>query len=140
MLIDCSVSHLPLNHRGISFWLFGQYLTPYSLYLTFGLYCHNGLTLSVLTGTISQANPLLASLSLPGRPLQPQLDLKHFLPLRVNGSTPLSLFPNFNTVRFSKHRMQAQTSHPHIHLIYPHRQIQKYSQNENPRPRVSLKS
>ncbi|XP_062331041.1 zinc finger protein 385C-like isoform X3 [Osmerus eperlanus] len=54
--------------------------------------------LNAHTGTISQANPLLASLSLPGRPLQPQLDLKHFLPLRVNGSTPLSLFPNFNTM------------------------------------------
>ncbi|KAG9350124.1 hypothetical protein JZ751_026477 [Albula glossodonta] len=33
-----------------------------------------------------------------GRPLQPQLDLKHFLPFRLNGSSPLSLFPNFNTV------------------------------------------
>ncbi|XP_010898107.2 zinc finger protein 385B isoform X1 [Esox lucius] len=48
-------------------------------------------------GSLSQANPLLASLSLPGRPLQTQLDLKHFLPLRVNSSSPLSLFPNFNT-------------------------------------------
>ncbi|XP_041939837.1 zinc finger protein 385D isoform X2 [Alosa sapidissima] len=50
------------------------------------------------TGSPAQGSPLLASLSLPGRPLQPQLDLKHFLPLRVNGTTPLSLFPNFNTM------------------------------------------
>ncbi|XP_070962981.1 zinc finger protein 385C-like [Oncorhynchus clarkii lewisi] len=48
------------------------------------------------TGTLSQANPLLASLSLPGRPLQTQLDIKHFLPLHVNASSPLNLFPNFN--------------------------------------------
>uniref|UniRef100_A0A3B4FY45 Zinc finger protein 385C n=1 Tax=Pundamilia nyererei TaxID=303518 RepID=A0A3B4FY45_9CICH len=32
------------------------------------------------------------------RPLQPQLDLKHLLPFRLNGSSPLSLFPNFNTM------------------------------------------
>uniref|UniRef100_A0A8B9KL52 Zinc finger protein 385C n=1 Tax=Astyanax mexicanus TaxID=7994 RepID=A0A8B9KL52_ASTMX len=43
-------------------------------------------------------SPLLASLPLPGRTLQPQLDLKHILPLRINGSSPLSLFPNFNTM------------------------------------------
>uniref|UniRef100_A0A667Y693 Zinc finger protein 385C n=1 Tax=Myripristis murdjan TaxID=586833 RepID=A0A667Y693_9TELE len=43
-------------------------------------------------------SPLLASLPVPGRPLQPQLDLKHFLPFRLNGSSPLSLFPNFNTM------------------------------------------
>uniref|UniRef100_A0A667YJS0 Zinc finger protein 385C n=1 Tax=Myripristis murdjan TaxID=586833 RepID=A0A667YJS0_9TELE len=55
-------------------------------------------------GTLSQGKPhtLLASLPLPGRPIQPQthapLELKHFLPLRVNGSSPLSLFPNFNTM------------------------------------------
>ncbi|XP_041728668.1 zinc finger protein 385C-like isoform X2 [Coregonus clupeaformis] len=50
------------------------------------------------TGTLSQVNPLLASLSLPGRPLQTQLDIKHFLPLHVNASSssPLNLFPNFN--------------------------------------------
>ncbi|KAJ8284392.1 hypothetical protein COCON_G00032420 [Conger conger] len=46
----------------------------------------------------AQSSPLLASLSVPGRPLQPQLDLKHFLPFRLNGSSPLSLFPNFNTM------------------------------------------
>ncbi|XP_067089331.1 zinc finger protein 385C [Osmerus mordax] len=48
--------------------------------------------------TSAQGNPLLASLPLPGRALQPQLDLKHFLPFRLNGSSPLSLFPNFNTM------------------------------------------
>ncbi|XP_036406774.1 zinc finger protein 385C isoform X2 [Megalops cyprinoides] len=50
------------------------------------------------TGTPAQSSPLLASLPVPGRPLQPQLDLKHFLPFRLNGSSPLSLFPNFNTM------------------------------------------
>ncbi|XP_051243340.1 zinc finger protein 385C isoform X1 [Dicentrarchus labrax] len=50
------------------------------------------------TGTSAQGNPLLASLPVPGRPLQPQLDLKHLLPFRLNGSSPLSLFPNFNTM------------------------------------------
>ncbi|CAB1431405.1 unnamed protein product [Pleuronectes platessa] len=49
------------------------------------------------TGTSAQGSSLLASLPLPGRPLQPQLDLKHLLPFRLNGSSPLSLFPNFNT-------------------------------------------
>uniref|UniRef100_A0A673BG44 Zinc finger protein 385C n=1 Tax=Sphaeramia orbicularis TaxID=375764 RepID=A0A673BG44_9TELE len=43
-------------------------------------------------------SPLLASLPVPGRPLQPQLDIKHLLPFRLNGSSPLSLFPNFNTM------------------------------------------
>ncbi|XP_035262989.1 zinc finger protein 385C isoform X3 [Anguilla rostrata] len=50
------------------------------------------------TGSPAQSSPLLASLPVPGRPLQPQLDLKHFLPFRLNGSSPLSLFPNFNTM------------------------------------------
>ncbi|KAJ4931878.1 hypothetical protein JOQ06_010316 [Pogonophryne albipinna] len=49
-------------------------------------------------GTSAQGSPLLASLPLPGRPLQPQLDLKHLLPFRLNGSSPLNLFPNFNTM------------------------------------------
>uniref|UniRef100_A0A672G610 Zinc finger protein 385C n=1 Tax=Salarias fasciatus TaxID=181472 RepID=A0A672G610_SALFA len=51
-------------------------------------------------GPLSQVHPLLGSLSVPGRPLQPQAhaQLEHFLPLRVNGSSPLSLFPNFNTM------------------------------------------
>uniref|UniRef100_H3D2C7 Zinc finger protein 385C n=1 Tax=Tetraodon nigroviridis TaxID=99883 RepID=H3D2C7_TETNG len=46
----------------------------------------------------AQGSPLLASLPLPGRPLQPQLDLKHLMPFKLNGSSPLSLFPNFNTM------------------------------------------
>ncbi|XP_075884195.1 zinc finger protein 385C-like isoform X2 [Nelusetta ayraudi] len=48
----------------------------------------------------SQVHPLLGSLALPGRPLQPQTHahLEHFLPLRINSSPPLSLFPNFNTM------------------------------------------
>ncbi|XP_047214068.1 zinc finger protein 385C-like [Girardinichthys multiradiatus] len=50
------------------------------------------------TGTSTQGNSLLASLPVPGRPLQPQLNLKHLLPFRLNGSSPLSLFPNFNTM------------------------------------------
>lgn len=52
----------------------------------------------MLIGTSAQGNQLLASLPVPGRPLQPQLDLKHLLPFRLNGSSPLSLFPNFNTM------------------------------------------
>ncbi|XP_072523698.1 zinc finger protein 385C-like isoform X2 [Salminus brasiliensis] len=52
----------------------------------------------MILGSPVQGSPLLTSLQLPGRPLQPQLDLKHILPLRVNGSSPLSLFPNFNTM------------------------------------------
>uniref|UniRef100_A0A3P9QF37 Zinc finger protein 385B-like n=1 Tax=Poecilia reticulata TaxID=8081 RepID=A0A3P9QF37_POERE len=53
-------------------------------------------------------HPLLGSLPLPGRPLQPQTQLEHFLPLRVNGSSPLSLFPNFNAVR--KHDLNCHIS------------------------------
>ncbi|XP_029015408.1 zinc finger protein 385C isoform X2 [Betta splendens] len=53
---------------------------------------------AMLIGTSAQGSPLLASLPVPGRPLQPQLDLKHLLPFRLNGSSPLSLFPNFNTM------------------------------------------
>ncbi|XP_070783459.1 zinc finger protein 385B-like [Enoplosus armatus] len=56
----------------------------------------------VSTGALSQSqvHPLLGSLPLPGRPLQPQAhgQLEHFLPLRVNSSSPLSLFPNFSTM------------------------------------------
>ncbi|XP_017559985.1 zinc finger protein 385C-like isoform X2 [Pygocentrus nattereri] len=58
----------------------------------------NNRTANNNTGSPVQGSPLLTSLPLPGRPLQPQLDLKHILPLRVNGSSPLSLFPNFNTM------------------------------------------
>ncbi|XP_073688736.1 zinc finger protein 385D [Garra rufa] len=50
------------------------------------------------TGTAAQGSPLLASLPMQGRPLQTPLDLKHFLPFRLSGSSPLSLFPNFNTM------------------------------------------
>ncbi|KAI5928891.1 Zinc finger protein 385C [Manis javanica] len=50
-------------------------------------------------GPISSApRPLLASLPLPTRPLQPQLDFKHLLAFHFNGATPLSLFPNFSTM------------------------------------------
>ncbi|XP_039980086.1 zinc finger protein 385C isoform X2 [Xiphias gladius] len=52
----------------------------------------------MLIGTSAQGSPLLASLPVPGRPLQPQLNLKNLLPFRLNGSSPLSLFPNFNTM------------------------------------------
>ncbi|KAM3597218.1 uncharacterized protein V6R79_001426 [Siganus canaliculatus] len=52
----------------------------------------------VNTGTSTQGSPLLPPLPVQGRPLQPQLDLKHLLPFRLNGSSPLSLFPNFNTM------------------------------------------
>ncbi|XP_039595786.1 zinc finger protein 385C isoform X2 [Polypterus senegalus] len=54
-------------------------------------------------GTPSQSSPLLATLPVAGRPLQPQLDLKHFLPFRLNGSSPMSLFPNFNTNQAEAH-------------------------------------
>uniref|UniRef100_A0A3Q3KDR5 C2H2-type domain-containing protein n=1 Tax=Monopterus albus TaxID=43700 RepID=A0A3Q3KDR5_MONAL len=57
---------------------------------------------AISTGALSQSqvHPLLGSMPLPGRPLQPQThtQLEHFLPLRVNGSSPLSLFPSFNTM------------------------------------------
>lgn len=44
-------------------------------------------------------SPLLASLPLPTRPLQPPLDFKHLLAFHFNGAAPLTLFPNFSTVR-----------------------------------------
>ncbi|NXX20174.1 Z385C protein, partial [Podargus strigoides] len=44
------------------------------------------------------SSPLLASLSIPGRPLHPPLDIKHFLTFRLNGTSPLNLFPGFNTM------------------------------------------
>ncbi|TMS22283.1 Ras-related protein Rab-5C, partial [Larimichthys crocea] len=57
---------------------------------------------AVSTGALSQSqvHPLLGSLPLPGRPLQRQThaQLERFLPLRVNSSSPLSLFPNFNAM------------------------------------------
>ncbi|XP_006833762.1 PREDICTED: uncharacterized protein LOC102814878 [Chrysochloris asiatica] len=51
------------------------------------------------TGSASSApSPLLASLPLPARSLQPPLDFKHLLAFHFNGTTPLSLFPNFSTM------------------------------------------
>ncbi|CAM4706242.1 zinc finger protein 385C isoform X2 [Caretta caretta] len=49
-------------------------------------------------GPSGHSSPLLASLSIPGRPLHPPLDIKHFLTFRLNGTSPLNLFPNFNTM------------------------------------------
>ncbi|XP_047613384.1 zinc finger protein 385C isoform X3 [Phacochoerus africanus] len=43
-------------------------------------------------------SPLLASLPLPTRPLQPPLDFKHLLAFHFNGAAPLTLFPNFSTM------------------------------------------
>ncbi|XP_068440028.1 zinc finger protein 385C-like isoform X2 [Clinocottus analis] len=61
----------------------------------------------VSTGNLSQSqvHPLLGSLPLPGRPFQPHphAHLEHFLPLRINSSTPLSLFPNFSTTQAEAH-------------------------------------
>ncbi|XP_054614345.1 zinc finger protein 385C isoform X3 [Dunckerocampus dactyliophorus] len=64
---------------------------------------HGGKTSPSSTGTSGQGGPLLASLPVGGRPLQPQLDLKHLLPFRLNGSSHLSLFPNFNTNQAEAH-------------------------------------
>ncbi|XP_066498017.1 zinc finger protein 385D [Hoplias malabaricus] len=52
----------------------------------------------MLIGTAAQGSPVLAALPVQGRPVQTALDLKNFLPFRLNGSSPLSLFPNFNTM------------------------------------------
>ncbi|XP_017349659.1 zinc finger protein 385C [Ictalurus punctatus] len=49
-------------------------------------------------GPAAQGSPLLAALPVQTRPLQTPLELKNFLPFRLNGSNPLSLFPNFNTM------------------------------------------
>ncbi len=59
------------------------------------------LLLLLFSGTAAQGSPLLASLPVQGRPLQTHLDLKHFLPFRLSGSSPLNLFPNFNAVSSS---------------------------------------
>ncbi|XP_067167872.1 zinc finger protein 385C [Apteryx mantelli] len=53
---------------------------------------------SSCTGPSGHSSPLLASLPIPGRPLHPPLDIKHFLTFRLNGTSPLNLFPNFNTM------------------------------------------
>ncbi|XP_031209925.1 zinc finger protein 385C [Mastomys coucha] len=44
----------------------------------------------------SAPSPLLDSLTLPTRPLQPPLDLKHLVAFHPNGAAPLSLFANFS--------------------------------------------
>uniref|UniRef100_A0A7M4EC17 Zinc finger protein 385C n=1 Tax=Crocodylus porosus TaxID=8502 RepID=A0A7M4EC17_CROPO len=49
-------------------------------------------------GPSGHNSPLLTSLPIPGRPLHPPLDIKHFLTFRLNGTSPLNLFPNFNTM------------------------------------------
>ncbi|XP_013908181.1 PREDICTED: zinc finger protein 385C isoform X1 [Thamnophis sirtalis] len=49
-------------------------------------------------GPANHNNSLLASLPIPGRSLHPSLDIKHFLTFRLNGTPPLNLFPNFNTM------------------------------------------
>ncbi|XP_008070106.1 zinc finger protein 385C [Carlito syrichta] len=58
-----------------------------------------GRTPSGPAGPASSApSPLLASLPLPARPLQPPLDFKHLLAFHFNGAAPLSLFPGFSTM------------------------------------------
>ncbi|XP_068774851.1 zinc finger protein 385C [Struthio camelus] len=52
----------------------------------------------VAQGPSGHSSPLLASLPIPGRPLHPPLDIKHFLTFRLNGTSPLNLFPNFSTM------------------------------------------
>uniref|UniRef100_UPI00398E51C3 zinc finger protein 385D n=1 Tax=Pristiophorus japonicus TaxID=55135 RepID=UPI00398E51C3 len=58
---------------------------------------HNG-KMPTNQGSTSQNNSLLASLQLQGRVMQPALDIKHFLPFRLNTPSPVGLFPNFNTM------------------------------------------
>lgn len=52
----------------------------------------------MLLGTPTPGGPLLASLGIPSRPIQTHLDIKHLLTFRINGVSPLSLFPNFNAM------------------------------------------
>ncbi|XP_072860264.2 zinc finger protein 385C isoform X2 [Pogona vitticeps] len=49
-------------------------------------------------GPAGHNNSLLTSLPIPGRSLHSPLDIKHFLTFRLNGTPPLNLFPNFNTM------------------------------------------
>ncbi|XP_060794796.1 zinc finger protein 385C-like [Neoarius graeffei] len=44
----------------------------------------------------STGNPVQGSALLTSLPVQPQMDPKHCLPLKVNNTSPLSLFSNFN--------------------------------------------
>lgn len=53
---------------------------------------------SVAGRASSALSPLLDSLTLPTRPLQPPLDLKHLLAFHPNGAAPLNLFANFSKV------------------------------------------
>lgn len=64
----------------------------------------------------SQVHPLMGSLPLPGRPLQlhTHAQLEHYLPLRVGSSTPLNLFPNFNTVISRIHAVNKNGSSPKL--------------------------
>ncbi|CAD7667124.1 unnamed protein product [Nyctereutes procyonoides] len=59
--------------------------------------CSHRLLLGPMIGSVAPS-PLLASLPLPARPLQPPLDFKHLLALHLNGATQLSLTPNFSTI------------------------------------------
>lgn len=59
---------------------------------------HTDAALPLPPGPSGHSSPLLASLPIPGRPLHSPLDIKHFLTFRLNGTSPLNLFPNFNTV------------------------------------------
>ncbi|XP_063314970.1 zinc finger protein 385C isoform X2 [Pelobates fuscus] len=58
----------------------------------------NGKKNSAVHGAPSHGGPLLASLGIHSRPIQTYFDIKHFLTFRVNGVSPLSLFPNFNAM------------------------------------------
>ncbi|XP_054850866.1 zinc finger protein 385C [Eublepharis macularius] len=49
-------------------------------------------------GPAGHNSSLLTSLPIPGRSLHSPLDIKHFLTFRLNGTSPLNLFPNFNTM------------------------------------------
>ncbi|KAM4622591.1 zinc finger protein 385C isoform 2-T2 [Discoglossus pictus] len=51
-----------------------------------------------VNGAPTHGGPLLASLGIPSRPIQTHLDIKHLLTFRINGMSPLSLFPNFNAM------------------------------------------
>ncbi|XP_056404814.1 zinc finger protein 385C isoform X4 [Hyla sarda] len=52
----------------------------------------------MLLGAPTPGGPLLASLGIPSRAIQTHLDIKHLLTFRINGVSPLSLFPNFNAM------------------------------------------
>ncbi|XP_010011833.1 PREDICTED: zinc finger protein 385C-like, partial [Nestor notabilis] len=66
------------------------------------------------------SSPLLASLPIPGRPLHPPLDIKHFLTLRLNGTSPLNLFPNFNTLKGSNQGLKQEPMDPVQKAVISH--------------------